>query len=783
MKKRLIALLIIVALLTTLVFTCFACSTGMFEKDEERDYYQVIATVRYGELSKDIYKGQLATYVNSYGSQYINNYGMTVAGVVEYFYNTLTKSALLSLYAKYYVYEKATAGDPDFAYVDTTKAITALEEKDFVSLSQRVYAIDQTNSDFMSSYESILSDLTKKEDDEEETVESPLTPRTVRTIDEDRSEYKADLYSTSIAAIYGREYEKTTYGQITPEFIASLGETDVDTFLAKLDIFNVISEKIKLENNSTTKKNMKSALKTLKENIEKSHTGYAWFLDDKYGSCILTSLRDGLKKAVTSTDADIEARYLKLINDNIANLDETSYSSAISGSTFMPVNAADTYAGVKSILLKFSDKQTAALNFMKVAYAATEDKLLELRDNMALGIADADVSKYLKDNTGIKVNISDPYYDANYDKAYTYKDGEEEVVISAGYTDIDVDYKVVLYLMAEQLPAIQKEIVDTFKASNEYAAMNDVKKAYAEQIVSYSAMVEAFTQWMYLVNDDSGMFSSEAYTITPDGKDTTYVEEYTVLARRLATQALASYVATPVAATTDVIVGAEVKYTSKFNSTYNVDGTLTIVKEPATSTTTAADPLKAQIYTATTNNGNSISFIINDYGIHIVLVTEKYGCANFATDSVSAYAKGDKNGFVYTYNKDDKSKDAIYDRDTSIKYEFAYAKVAEDATYSDTTKYYTWDGDSYERIIFKSAEEFTPATKTYYVITSRDVTRVTCDYQTLYEYLDDASVTALFTTKYSADQIALYLGNLDGKSASISKVDKVYDELLKAYES
>ncbi len=402
---------------------------------------------------------------------------------------------------------------------------------------------------------------------------------------------------------------------------------------------------------------------------------------------------------------------------------------------------------------------------------------------MALGIADDDVAKYLKDNTGIKVNVSDPFYDSNYDKAYTYKEGEEEVVISAGYTDIDVDYKVVLYLMAEQLPAIQQTIVDTFKASDEYAAMDDTKKGYAEAIVSYSAMVEAFTQWMYLVNDDSGMFSSESYTITPDGKDTTYVEEYTVLARRLATQSLASYVANPVSAVVPTaITDAAVKYSSRFVDYFDVDGTLTIVKEEATSTTTS-DTLNANIYTATTDNGKSISFIVNDYGIHIVLLTEKYGCANFALDSVAPYAKDGKNGLVYTYSKDDASKDTIYDRATSIKYEFSYEKVSETAQYSDTTKYYTWDGDSYERIIIKSAEEFTPATKTYYRILSRDVAKVTCDYETLYAHLDDLAVTALFTNKYSADQIALYLGNLDGKSASISKVDKVYDELKKAYES
>ena len=809
MKKRLIALTIIVVMLTAIVFTCISCSTGLFEKDETRDYYQVIATVQYGDLSKDIYKGQLATYVSSYGSTYINNYGMTIDEVVEYFYNTLTRSALLTLYAKYYVYDQATSGNPDYAYVDTSKAINELQDKDFVSLSQRVYAIDQTNDDFMSSYESILSGLKKSEDTPEEVEEDDLPEaRSVRTYDEDSSEYSDDLYSTSIAAIYGRDYEKTTYGQITEDFIkTTLGVASVDAFCESIDIFNVISAKIKLEKDATVKKDMKSALKTLKENVEKSNTGYDWFLEDKLNSCVVTSLRDGLKKAETSTEAEINARYKALIIDNVANLDEDKYSSAISGSTFLPVNASDKYTGVKSILLKFSDEQSAALTALKTMYSANDDYVNELRDAMALGVANAEITDILGENNGIKVNISDAFYDSSVDK------------LAAAYTDKDVNYKVVLYLMAESIPAITNEIVTAFKASDEYAAMSADEKTIAEAIVTYAAQVEAFTQWMYLVNDDSGMFSSESYTITPEGKDTSYVAEYTVLARKLATQAIGDYVYTT--AGTPFIVDEAVEYSS---ANYTVSGTITIDGQEATSTTTAKDPLKANIYTLTTNNSNKISFIVNDYGIHIVMVTEKYGVANFVpgcVDTDCEYITETDKGYVYKLN-------AIYDRDTTINYEFNYSAVAADPTYDANAKYYTWDGDSYERANLFSfeavakdatydsgktyyilnsnnkyevktltAETFDPANNAYFVkVNNFDPAKtqyytrawvlknVDCDYQTVRDYLDDAIVTSIFTTKYSASQIALYLdADPSGRHASIEKMDKVYEELIKQYNS
>ena len=816
MKKRLIALTLIVVMLTAIVFTCISCSTGLFEKDETRDYYQVIAKVTYGDLSKEIYKGQLATYVSSYGSTYINNYGMTLEEVVEYFYNTLTRSALLTLYAKYYVYEQAKAGNADYAYVDTTKSITELTDKDFVSLAQRIYAIDETNDDFMYSYESILSNLVKTTDtptEAQDEDEETLTARTVRSYETDSSEFSEDLYCTSIAAVYGKQYEKTTYGQITEDFIkTTLGVSSIDEFCTKIHIYNVIDAKIKLEKDLTLKKDMKSALKTLKENVEKSNTGYDWFLEDKLNSCVVTSLREGLKKAESSTADEISARYKALIIDNLANYDEDTYSSAISGSTFMEVNAATNYAGVKSILLKFSDKQSAVLTALKTIYSANTDFVAELRDDMALGIDNPIINTYLSGNEGIKVNISDPLYDADNDD------------IQAAYTDKDVDYKVVLYLMAESIPNIVNEVVTKFKASDDYAAMTAEEKTIAEAIVTYSAKVEAFTQWIYLVNDDSGMFSSEAYTINPDGKDTSYVAEYTVLARKLATQAIGDYTYSVAGTAISGFDPAAVNYSS---AKYSVDGTLTITSVAETTTTTATDPLKANIYTATTNNGNAISFIVNDYGIHIIMVTEQYGVANFGAGEVkqikditdvSVDSKYD-DAYVYTL-------EAIYDRATSINYEFNYSQVATDATYVSGERYYTWDGDSYEYVnlfefnqvatdatfdstkqyyilndnskyekVTLTAETFKPAETTYY---TKDNTfdpakttyytkalvlkEVKCEYQTVKDNLDDAIVTSIFTTKYSASQIALYLDqDASGRHAAIEKVEKIYDELIKQY--
>ena len=766
MKKRLIALVLIVVMLTALIFTCVSCSTGIFSVDEERDYYEVIATVKYGDLSKDIYKGQLKSYINSYGATYQQNYNMTIDEIAEYFYNTLTRSALLSLYAKYYVYEKAAAGDADFNYVDTSKSISELSAKDFLTLSQYVYAIDETNDDFMSSYETLVDNLTKKEDEEEDedTDEDALDPRTVRTYsDDDRSSYDADLKCECVAAIYGVQYENITYGDITESFVKdTLGEASVDAFIAKIDVFNVINAKIKAETDSTTKKNMKSALKTLKENISKSYSGYDWFLTDQLDSCIITILRNGLKDAQVATDAAIEAKYTALIVENIAKLDEDTYSSAMSGSTFLPVNASQDYTGVKSILLKFSDEQSAVLTALKAMYGATDDYVEELRDYMACGLTAGTILETMLEEdelNGIRVNISNAFYDSDVDK------------IDAAYTDKNVNFKVVLYCMANSIANITAEITDMYKDTDEYKALDTAEQARRLAIVEYAAKVEAFTQWTYLVNDDSGMFSSEAYTITPDNKASSYVEEFTAHARKLAQEDIGAYASSSYA-TGASLGGFAVNYTDG-SEAYKVESKTAQVYVEEFTTHTKDKTLTKNVYTIVTEEGNTLSFDVNDYGIHIIMVTEKYGADTFIADTTEALVDGDNSGFKYKTN-------ALYERGTTIKYDWKYTKVAADATFDANTKYYAWDVDGY-KLLTLTAETFTPATKTYYTRTWT-LTKVECEYKTLEDNLKESIIDDLFSTAYSASQIGLYL-NIAEKETSIEKVDKVYEELIKEFES
>jgi hypothetical protein len=804
MKKKILAVLVIMVVAITTLLTTTACATGIFKVNEDRDYHQVIATVNYKDLSKEIYKGELENYVSAYASYYSYYYSMSTEDTMKYFYNSLTRNALMGMYAKYDLYNNPDNEAYKGNSIDNSKSITEFSSKDFVSLQQYVYAIDQVNSQFLSSFNSLLEEEEEEEEStgkEVEKTDDLPEARTVRTYDdEDADSYDASSKVSCIAIYYGEKYVDLTYGEVTEEFIKNtLGESSVDTFLQKMEAYNIIQKKIDAEKDNTEKKAMKTALKTLKENMSDSYVTYQDTLDDQVTSVVLSNFQTKVEKTVSSTDDEIKAVYDKLIYGDKANADKDTYATALEDTdTTIYVNAVDTYAGVKSILLQFSDAQSSALTAITAMYGNNETKINELRDKMALGIADDTIDTMLKDNKGVTSNISNTQYDSTND------------LLSQAYTDKDVSYVVVLYAMAEDMKNVPSQIVAKFEESDEYKAMDATKQATAKAIVEYNAKVEVFTQWMYKVNDDSGMFSSDSYLITPDGEDTSYVEEYTVLARKLAQQSIASYTIDGYS-NGSIIKDESVDFTG---NSISAKGKYKIYSQEYTSTTTSpTETLKAYIYTLETESGATISFIINTYGIHVVFVSNQYGKDAFVSDGVETKTIDEKNAIVYTLSH-------IYDQNCTIKYDNKYTAVAEGATPDLNTKYYVWNAgefelakiDTFEEV--KSSDTF-DSTKVYYILNSDknyervddltafaegttyytkvrtfktgvtyytaswELVSVSCDYMTLKEYLDDERIDQKYQDEYSKEQVELFVDDIDVDSGKyIKKNTKVYDKLL-----
>ena len=177
-----------------------------------------------------------------------------------------------------------------------------------------------------------------------------------------------------------------------------------------------------------------------------------------------------------------------------------------------------------------------------------------------------------------------------------------------------------------------------------------------------------------MVNDDNGMFENDTYVLSPSGSASSYVEEYTVLGRALAEQGIGSY-AIPADSFTDgaaalAYTAAEGKEPTAILNAVN-GKTYDIASEVVTSKDENGEELSTTVYTLKTEAGNTISFIVNDYGIHIVYVADKFLDASkgdWSDYTVDGEVKGYKLGTGYLH---------------SYEVEFEYAED-EDGNATDT---------------------------------------------------------------------------------------------------
>lgn len=575
MNKKLLALVLIMVVLASFFVGC-----TMFETDEYREYHQVVATVNYKAMSAELYRGDVLNYVANYGAAYIQNYGMTVEQVVEYFYNNLSKQKLLLLYAKDYVASNGIG----ITAVASDEEIAAMASKDFLSVDELRYCIEATNKEFEELWEKKIKDL-----EDEQAANS----------DQEEEEEETTDTSEELAARPTRS--KTTESD---EYVDQ-GMTDPSQLPAYF--YDYVSDKIKSESDATKKSNMKSALNSLKKNLESNFTDYDYFLNQQIETRIIAKYQDAIQKTITISDEEIATRYTKLVDTDINKyIDEDTYASAMSNNTFSMYHTNKGYFNVKSILLKFDDAQSTVLGYIKSIEG--EEVAKQYRQKVAFGTLES-TDKYYelfknaddeKDYTGgIKVNVSNPDYDSEVDE------------LAKAYTDKGIDMNVILYAMAD-------DIANKVDAMMTAASAKGITDPQQLEAIEHYAKVEAFTEWIYLVNDDSGMFSNNSYAVSRDGRATSYVEEYTVLARELYKSGID---ATAVAVTGSAFDSKSLTYSGETAILQGANGKIANINSVlATSRVANDEEISTDIYTLTTADGNEISYIINDYGIHIVMV-------------------------------------------------------------------------------------------------------------------------------------------------------------------
>ncbi len=607
MKRKLLAIVMILAVLAMLFAGC-----SLFTVDEYRDYHQVVATVRYKDMSKDVLKGELLLYYTQYGASYIY-YGWTEDETLSYLCETLSRQNLLLLHAKEYLARQA---DPDI----TDAEIAAMSAEEFLTVDERRYCIEQTNASFEESFRTLITDLEDEQaanegtsddntgddttgDDTASSDEEELEARPSRPDEEDSSEYE--------------DQGMTDESQLPEGFM------------------DYIQDKIDAEEDEQARKNMNTALSQLRDNIESSFRDYSYYLNSQYETRILEKYREALGGELPEiTDEEFRSRYQRMVNVNIGSyVDEEAYASALeSSSSDILFHKTKGYSQVRSILLGFSDDQKSALDTIKALVGSNEEALAAYRAVLALGtdIAGDMPSEFASlADLGIKVNVSDPDYDADTDE------------LSAAYTDKGVDYKVVLYAMANDIAAKADKAVAAAQASG-------ITDATQLQLVRQYATDEAITDWIYLVNDDDGMFDSDSYVLSPDGSASSYVEEYTVLGRALTETGINSTAIVPTAAFESK---AALEYTPAEGQEpteilAQADGkTYEISYETVTSEDENGEELSTTVYTLRTEEGNDISFIVNDYGIHVIYVKDIF--VDESKGSVTEYTvDGETAGYI-----------------------------------------------------------------------------------------------------------------------------------------
>lgn len=580
MKKKLIAVALVTILLVVALTGC-----TLFVTNEERDYDQTLATLSYEGMTANITKGEFIDYFAQNATMYIQQAGMAVSDVIDLFMNSLAKREILLMHAKKYY-----AG---------IKGMDAAKEQsyDLLDKDEQAWVVNRTNKQFSNTVDAEIKKLVNDSKAGIEEDEDALAARKQKPEEDEFSEYKKDAI------------------------------TDIEKFYF---------EAFEADKDNKTELEMK-AFEKVKKQLKDSRKDFGFYLEQQADARLLIKFKEDKQKDVKITDEEILSKYNMTLNSQeLSNITDSAYKAALDGGEALVYHKGQ-YVKVKSILLKFSATQEAYLKSLKAIYPGSETSaetyniVAELREALVNGtVEDAELlHKALaidNKNVGLRVNISNPDYDPDaeckdkececktclnnpdnkdvdnvdikaceIDREQVDEDGFLVEVdgckcvgcINNAYTKYNVPFVKVLDMINEAVNEAERSAGAEYE--EEYGNVDD--GGIGKKLFTIQKRIEAFEDMLYLVNDDAGMFEGKDYTATPEGKASDYVPEYTALIRAMMESQ----------ATGSMIAGTD---------SYLLDGkTIDIVTHNT----------NYQIEEASFSS--SLSYIINDFGIHIVMLT------------------------------------------------------------------------------------------------------------------------------------------------------------------
>lgn len=543
-KTKKIILSLTVVILAMAIFT--GCT--LLKENEKRKNNEPLYTISYKGLKETITRREMEDYYAQLGQTYLQYYRWDDEKVYNFLKEQLIKRKAILLEAKLF-YGK-----------DKASKISAY---DLLDNDEKVYVIKNLNKQYKDIYDKNLKTIIDEKkilnQDKDEKEDTTDIDKKANPTEKEPRKQKEEEKDDSIKYIKNKSLTKNDIPKIW-----------YDTFTPKTA-------------------DEKTAFNQLKSNIEKGSRSLEFVKNSISETRLISKYNQYKKDKIKITDEEIDVRYKFLLEKERADLKpaqdsviQSAYEGKIKEGKLTITTPKEQSILVKSILFSFSEEQKKALSIIGQKYGKETEKYYDLREKLAL--------------TDEK-NIDGTYTDGGIMVLETNEKYDSKIAMSIEnkpFVDKEVKYNIILKKISDGI----KEAVS--KKLKENPELDTIEK---EKLIR-DTKIEEFDRWIYLVNDDPGMFNNKekGYMVKISGEDK-YVKEYSDLARALF-------------------------------KTSRAPGTFV--------TSETVGEKGSKIY-----NENGISFIINDYGIQFIMISKT--TVDIRDSQVTAYDRQDKKADV---NKD-----------------------------------------------------------------------------------------------------------------------------------
>jgi len=387
-----------------------------------------------------------------------------------------------------------------------------------------------------------------------------VAPRTVKAEEEEDEDYDPDVYiaeSDIRAKFFSDEYQQGIYAEI-----------DGDDCMKNMEVPSTSTYE------ETLKTYISEGLVTLKKNIvnnihkQDQFECYEYYLETQCDSLLIEKLQRVIGEGVSVTADEVEREFALVLaqNKETFNASSTAYETALTSNlakTYFHTSTEHSYGFVINILLKLDDDAVSALNERYTNQKNAEMVRIERNravSEMTVYVSNPDYDPNakleVKDAEGNEIEIRDPMTDAveNADVASfvaDYNEGNDyEQILSFEKNAENGKFEIVYN--AKEHPALPYLLgkVSAFDNGTATGIIHQINNSF-EQVKAFVEsgelthtegvywLREVATAWLYLVGDDSGAVSTDSnngglgYLITPEGKSSNYLADFTTYARNL----------------------------------------------------------------------------------------------------------------------------------------------------------------------------------------------------------------------------------------------------------